>query len=469
MAFVKTAARKTSGGQRSASPMFSLVEATALIRDRKLSSVELTRACLDRIATLNPALNSFITVTADLALQQARQADAELMTGNPRGPLHGIPIALKDLIDVEGVLTTAGSNQYRNRIATEDATIVTQLKRAGAVIVGKTNLHEFAFGGSGIVSAFGPARNPWDPARITGGSSSGSAAAVAAGMCVAAIGTDTAGSVRCPAALCGVVGHRPSRGLISNDGIVPLAQTFDTPGPMTRTVRDAVAILDCLSDSGAMSFSASLDEPVRGLKVGIARNLLNDAAPEVEHCFRAAVATISGLVSDVSEFDLQWETPPAIRSYEIYRYHQDMLRHTPQLYDPRTLDRLRATEGVSEEEYQQGLRELADFNRGVRVFDTVDVVISPTVPVAAPLLVDLETMDSQAFRQYELRNMLQNTFPFSSLWWPSVSVPCGFTSKDLPVGMQISAKPGADPVSLRLAHAYEQATEWHKHVPVIAD
>jgi aspartyl-tRNA(Asn)/glutamyl-tRNA(Gln) amidotransferase subunit A len=265
-----------------------------------------------------------------------------------------------------------------------------------------------------------------------------------------------------------VVGHRPSRGMLSNKGIVPLAQTFDTPGPMTRSVRDTATILDCLAKPGAMTFSVGLDEPFTGLKVGVARNLLEDAEPEVQRCFRAAVATISGLVSDVNEFDLQWKTPPAIRRYEIYRYHEEMLRHTPELYDPRTLDRLRATEGVSEEKYQQGLRELAEFNQGVRVFDTVDVVLSPTVPVSAPLLVELEAMDSQAFRQYELRYLLNNTFPFSSLWWPSVSVPCGFSSEGLPVGLQISAKPGADLVALRLAHAYEQATEWHKHVPAIA-
>jgi aspartyl-tRNA(Asn)/glutamyl-tRNA(Gln) amidotransferase subunit A len=449
--------------------MLSLTEAAALISDRKLSSAELTRECLDSIEKLNSVLNAFITVTPDIAIEQARNADAELAAGHWRGPMHGIPIALKDLIDIAGVRTTAGSRQYINRVATEDAAIVTQLKQAGAVIVGKANLHEFAFGGSGVVSAFGPARNPWDHTRITGGSSSGSAAAVAAGMCVAAIGTDTAGSVRCPAALCGVVGHRPSRGTLSNKGIVPLAQTFDTPGPMTRTVRDAATLLDCLTAPGAITLSAGLDEPVTGLTVGVARNLLSEAEPDVERCFRAAVATISEMVREVTEFDLRWETPPAIRSYEIYRYHEQMLRQTPELYDHRTLDRLRATEGVSEKDYQQALRELTEFNLGVRVFDKVDVVLSPTVRVAAPLLAELEAMDSRAFRQYELHYLLQNTFPFSSLWWPSVSVPCGFTGEGLPVGLQISAKPGGDIVALRLAHAYEQATEWHKRAPAMLD
>ena len=190
--------------------MLTLAEAAAQIRTRKLSPLELTRACLARIERLNPALNAFITITADSALEQARQAEAEIMSGRWRGPLHGIPIGLKDLLDTAGVRTTAASNQYCDRVPSEDAELVRQLKQAGAVIVGKLNLHEFAFGVSGIVSAFGPVKNPWDLECITGGSSSGSAAAVAAGLCIAAIGTDTAGSIRCPSALCGIVGHRPS-------------------------------------------------------------------------------------------------------------------------------------------------------------------------------------------------------------------------------------------------------------------
>src|SRR5271165_5182050 len=193
--------------------MLTLTQAAEQIRTRRISPVELTRGCLSRIERLNPILNAFITVTADLALEQARQAEADISVGNWRGPLHGVPVGLKDLLDTAGVRTTAASNQFRDRVPAEDAELVRQLKQAGAVILGKLNLHEFAFGVSGIVSAFGAVKNPWDPERITGGSSSGSAAAVAAEMCVAAIGTDTAGSVRCPAVLCGIVGHRPSAGL----------------------------------------------------------------------------------------------------------------------------------------------------------------------------------------------------------------------------------------------------------------
>ncbi len=227
--------------------MYTLAEASILLHARRLSSVELTQHCLENIERLNPALNAYITVTADSALEQAKRADAELAAGNDRGPLHGIPIALKDLIDVAATRTTAASNQFRDHVPTEDAEIVIQLNHAGAVLLGKTNLHEFAFGGSGMVSAYGPARNPWDVTRITGGSSSGSAAAVAAGMCVAAIGTDTAGSVRTPAALCGIVGHRPSAGVLSLKGIIPLRPSFDTAGPMTRTVEDVRLLLHALA------------------------------------------------------------------------------------------------------------------------------------------------------------------------------------------------------------------------------
>ncbi|HEX8813210.1 MAG TPA: amidase, partial [Terracidiphilus sp.] len=195
--------------------MLTLTEAAEQIRSHRLSPVELTRECLSRVERLNPVLNAFITVTGETALVQARQAEAEGMAGNWRGPLHGIPIGLKDLIDTAGVPTTAASNQFRDRVPAEDATLVRQLKAAGAVIVGKLNLHEFAFGGSGIVSAFGPAKNPWNAERSTGGSSSGAAVAVAAGMCVVSLGTDTAGSIRCPSALCGIVGHRPSAGTLS--------------------------------------------------------------------------------------------------------------------------------------------------------------------------------------------------------------------------------------------------------------
>ncbi|MFI5117724.1 MAG: amidase [Terriglobales bacterium] len=450
--------------------MLTLTEAAEQIRTRQLSPLELTRACLARIERLNPPLNAFITVTAELALEQARQAEAEIMAGHWRGPLHGIPIGLKDLLDTAGIRTTAASNQYRDRVPTQDAELVRQLKQAGAVLVGKLNLHEFAFGGSGIVSAFGPVKNPWAPERITGGSSSGSAAAVAAGLCVAAIGTDTAGSVRCPAALCGIVGHRPSAGWLSRQGVVPLSASFDTPGPMTRTVRDAALLLGALvaeTGSSALDDWAALDDSVAGLRVGVARkNFFFDLQPEVAGCAEEAIAVIKTLVAQVADVELETGGHRTIFNAEIYEYHEAMVTKTPELYQPHTLPRVVKCAGISATDYIRDWRSLnKERNRAEELFQAVDVVITPTVPVAAPRISQLQTLAINELRQFETRYLLRNTSPFSVLYWPSVSVPCGFQREGLPVGLQISGKPGADATVLRLAHAYEQATPWHKRVP----
>ena len=448
--------------------MLTLTEAAEQIRTRRLSPVELTRDCLARIERLNPVLNAFITVTSDLALDQARQAEAEVMAGNWRGPLHGIPIGLKDLLDTAGVRTTAASNQFRERIPAEDAELVKRLKKAGTVIVGKLNLHEFAFGGSGIVSAFGPARNPWDVASITGGSSSGSAAAVAAGLCVAAIGTDTAGSIRCPSALCGIVGHRPSAGVLSAESIVPLARSFDTAGPMTRTVRDTAVLLQALATSPA---TVSLDERVSQLKVGRPRKgFFDDLQPDVTSCVEEALATIKTLVSDIRHVQLDVSRRRTVFDAEIYEYHEEMLKTHPELYDPHTLARVSGCAGISATDYIRARRELVEERRFAEsVFEQVDVVITPTVPIAAPKISQLEPLGEPDLRQFETKYLLRNTALFSVIYWPSCSVPCGFTREGLPVGMQISARPGADAIALQLAHAYEQATEWHKRTPKAAE
>lgn len=450
--------------------MFTLTEVAQQIRTRQLSPLELTRECLARIERLNPTLNAFITVTAEPALEQARQAEAEVMAGRWRGPLHGIPIGLKDLFDTAGVRTTAASNQFRDRVPTQDAELVRQLKQAGAVLVGKLNLHEFAFGGSGIVSAFGPVNNPWDLQRITGGSSSGSAAAVAAGLCLAAIGTDTAGSIRCPAALCGIVGHRPSTGWLSCNGVVPLSPSFDTPGPMTRSVRDAALLLRALvaeTGSSVPDDWAALDDSVAGLRVGIARrNFFFDLQPEVAACVEEAIAVIKTMVAQVADVELEAGGHRTIFNAEIYEYHEAMVTKTPELYQPHTLPRVLKCAGISATDYIRDWRSLnEERNRAEELFQQVDVVLTPTVPVAAPRISQLQSLASNELRQFETRYLLRNTSPFSVLYWPSVSVPCGFQRAGLPVGLQISGKPGTDATVLRLAHAYEQATPWHKRVP----
>ena len=450
--------------------MLTLAEAAEQIRTRQLSPVELTRACFKRIERLNPTLNSFITVTPEVALEQARQAETEIMAGRWRGPLHGIPIGLKDLVDTAGVRTTAASNQFRDRIPTEDAVLVRQLKQAGAVLIGKLNLHEFAFGGSGIVSAFGPAKNPWDLERITGGASSGSAAAVAAELCIAAIGTDTAGSIRCPAALCGIVGHRPSAGLLSCRGIIPLSTSFDTPGPMTRTVQDAALLLGALvTDLGASAPNdwAALDDSVAGLRVGVARNsFFDDLQPDVASCVEEAVAVIGTLVAQLADVELKVGGHRTIFNAEIYEYHETMVTQHPELYQPQTLPRILKCAGISATDYIRDWRSLdEERSRAEELFQRVDVVVTPTVRVAAPRIFELEALGIDGLRPFETKYLLRNTSPFSVLYWPSISVPCGFTRDGLPVGLQISGKPGADATVLRIAHAYEQATPWHQRTP----
>jgi aspartyl-tRNA(Asn)/glutamyl-tRNA(Gln) amidotransferase subunit A len=442
--------------------MLTLTEAAEQIRDGRLSPLELTRECLARIEQLNPVLNAFITVTAETALDEARQAEAEIAAGNWRGPLHGIPIGLKDLFDTAGVRTTAASNQYRDRVPHEDAEVVRRLKQAGAVIVGKLNLHEFAFGMSGVVSAFGPTRNPWNPERISGGSSSGAGAAVAAGLCVAAMGTDTSGSIRCPSALCGIVGHRPSAGLVSMKGAIPLSTSFDTAGPMARTVQDVALVIDTLTASTRCA--SLLEEDVSALRVGIARkSFFDDLQPDVAGCMNQAEDVIRKLVSQVCEVEVPVDSFRTIFDAEIFEYHEAMFLKAPELYDPRTLYRLQKCGGISATAYIRERHRLAEFGIAAeRIFEQVDVVITPTTPAAAPKLADLEALQIPDVRPFEMKYLLRNTAPFSALYWPSTSVPCGFTGDGLPVGMQISSRPGSDSTTLRLAYAYEQATEWKK-------
>ncbi len=442
--------------------MFTLRAASEEIRTRELSPVELTRQCLSRIERLNPVLNAFITVTADQALEDAQRAEAEIASGHYRGPLHGMPIGLKDLYDTAGVLTSAGSNQYRTRVPAEDAEAVRRLKQSGAVLVGKLNLHEFAFGISGVVSAFGPTTNPWDPQRISGGSSSGSAAAVAAGMCVVALGTDTSGSIRVPAALCGIVGHRPSRGLVSTTGVVPLCPSFDTVGALTHTVWDTATMIDTLT--GRTNFAALLTEDVSQLRVGIARNgFFADLQPAVSQRIEEAIAVISDLVAEVRQVEVAMDSFRTLFDAEIYEYHEAISTQTPELYDPRTLYRVQQCAGISATAYLRDQRRLAEFrSRAEQVFEQVDVVITPTVPVVAPKLAEMEALAVADVRAYEVKYLMRNTAPFSSLFWPTTSVPCGFSGDGLPVGMQLSARPGADSIALRLAYAYEQATQWRQ-------
>lgn len=454
-----------------------LTEAAALVRKKKLSPVELTRACLARVEELNPALNAFITVTAEAALEQARAAEQEIARGGWRGPLHGVPIALKDLIDTAGVRTTAASAVFRERVPLQDAEVVRRLKAAGAVFLGKLNLHEFAYGGSGVISHFGAARNPWNPAHITGGSSSGSAVAVAAGMCYAALGTDTAGSIRLPAACCGVVGLKPTYGLVSARGVVPLAWSYDHVGPMTRSVADAAAVLAAIAGYDAedvtsqpvpvADYTAALKKEPSSLRLGVAREFFFAGLDaEIASAVEKALQILAGLVKEAREVRVPVDADRTAMTAEAWAYHAPLVAEHSELYHPETLRRIRTGAEVSAAAYLGKRRELERLRReAAGIFAEVDLVVTPTTPILPPSFEELEK-NPQELRPRELL-MLRNTRPFNVLGLPTISLPCGFTAAGLPVGLEITGPAGGESAVLSLAHAYERATGWHERHPSV--
>jgi aspartyl-tRNA(Asn)/glutamyl-tRNA(Gln) amidotransferase subunit A len=435
----------------------TISEASELIRARKLSPVELARECLDSIERLNPGLNAFITVTGESALAEAQSAEAEIASGHWRGPLHGIPVGLKDLIDTAGVPTTAASAVYRNRIPAEDAEVVKSLKQAGAVLVGKHNLHEFAYGGSSLVSFFGPVRNPVHSEFIAGGSSGGSAAAVASGMCYAAIGTDTAGSIREPAALCGLVGLKPSYGSISRKGIIPLSESLDHAGPITRTVEDAAILLDTLTETpDESSYRRGLHQGIADISIGIPRNFFfEDLDPEIADAIASAINWLRPHVKNVCEISLPADNGTTIPKFEAYAFHRELAARSPELYHPETLRRIRAGEEIPEQEYRQQRRELDSIRMGIDAhLAGADIVLTPATPIPAPRISDLLD-DITRLRPAELV-LLRNTRPVNIWGLPAISVPCGVTSQGLPIGLQIIGPPRGERTVLRVAHFFEQ-------------
>lgn len=444
----------------------SLGEAARSVHEGRVSPVELTRACLARIEELDSTLHAFITVTAESALAEARAAEAEIRTGHWRGLLHGIPIALKDLVDVAGVPTTAASRLFRDRRPTEDAEIVRRLQAAGAVLIGKTNLHEFAYGGSSVISAYGEVHNPRAPERVTGGSSGGSAAAVASGMCYVAIGTDTGGSIRQPAALCGIVGLKPTYGLVSLRGIVPLSWTLDHAGPMARTVADVAAVLTVIAgydprdlnsrDFPTTDYLAALDRDVRGLRLGIARaHFFEGLDPEIAARINHAITHLERMTSGTCEVTVPIDTDRAVHAAEAWTYHREFVERTPELYHPETLRRIQSGADIEASHYIRAHQRVQSLRRAIwKVFRTADVLVTPTVPAPTPAISEL-LADLDQLRSRELA-LLRNTRPFNVLGLPTISVPCGCTSAGLPVGLQLSAAPGAEGSLLALANAAQR-------------
>jgi aspartyl-tRNA(Asn)/glutamyl-tRNA(Gln) amidotransferase subunit A len=457
----------------------SILETSELLRKRKLSSVELTKNCLEQIEKLNPTLNAFITVTSESAMTQARSAEAEILRGNWRGPLHGIPLALKDLIDTAGVRTTAASALFKDRVPTEDAEVVRHLKNAGAVLLGKHNQHECAYGGSSMISYYGEVHNPWDPACIAGGSSGGSAASVAAGLVYGAIGTDTAGSVREPAALCGIVGLKPTYGRVSVRGVIPLSLSLDHIGPIARTVSDTAVMLQAIAGYDAKDAN-STDVPVgdylaairdgsKPARIGVPRKFFyEDLDPEIASAVEEALRVLRTLGDVLSEIELDVPTDRTLQTAEAYAYHAEFVALSPELYLPETLRRIRKGEDISSEEVELRRRELEKIRGEIgRVFEDVDVLVTPTTPVPAPTISELKE-NPDLLRPRELL-LLRNTRPVNAWGLPAISIPCGFTAAGLPIGLQIIGPHWREGRVLRLAHAYEQATAWHKRSPKLVD
>ena len=420
--------------------------------------MELTRSTLQRIESLNPSLNAFITVTTDRALEQARTAEREILRGDWRGPLHGIPIGVKDLIDTAGVRTTAASALYGDRIPTRNAEVVRRLEEAGAILVGKQNLHEFAYGGSSMISAYGEVRNPWDETRIAGGSSGGSTAAVGAGLGFGAIGTDTAGSIREPAALCGAVGFKPSYGRISVDGVIPLSESLDHVGPIARNVADCTILFVALAAADRVptqDFLVASDLTSLRVRVGVPRQFFyDDLDPEIAAAVEKVLEMLRAKAQEVREIQLTPDNDRTVQAAEAYAFHAASVAKSPELYQRETLRRIKTGEAITRAEYERRLAELRMARAAIEdVFRSVDVVVTPTTPIPAPAIAELR-QNPELLRPRELL-LLRNTRPFNVWGLPAISIPCGFTGDGLPIGVQIAGPPRRDDLLLQFAHACE--------------
>jgi|SRR5882672_1428408 len=442
-----------------------------LFRARKLSPAELTQLFLARIDQRNPELNAYLTLTPDLALAQARQAEKELFaprsskSRRDRGPLHGIPISLKDNIHTLGIRTTAGAKFLKDFVPEKDAQLVMQLKKAGAVILGKTNLHEFAYGVTSNNPHYGPTRNPWDTARIPGGSSGGAAAAVAAGLCIAAIGTDTGGSIRIPASLCGVVGFKPALHSVSMDGIIPLSTTLDCAGPLARSVEDAALLLEAIHARGKSSLSKATAK--RKFTVGIPNEFFFDAlSSETQNVFESALKTLRRVGCKIKEISIPLlnNTESAgnnVAWVEATHYHQKMgwfPKHSAD-YGEDVRARLEIGTRVTAITYLEAMEQREAFVQqfhSALAEDKVDALVVPTTPIAAPLIGEEST--TLHGKDYATRALLLRlNRPANLAGIPAISIPCGLTLSGLPLGLQFIGPASSESVLLSIAHLFERA------------
>jgi aspartyl-tRNA(Asn)/glutamyl-tRNA(Gln) amidotransferase subunit A len=460
----------------------SLRGLATLLQRQEVSPVEATQAVVDRVEKFDSQLNCFITLLRDQALTQAHAAEQEIRAGHYRGPLHGIPIAVKDLFYTAGIQTTAGSKILHDFKPAYDATVITRLCDAGAILIGKLNMHEFAHGATSASSLIGACNNPWDMLRIPGGSSGGSAAAVAAGLCFGSLGSDTGGSIRIPAALCGIVGLKPTYGRVSRYGAFPLSWSLDHVGPMTRTVTDAALMLQVIAGHDrhdpttrtavVPDYSAALTRDIEGARLGIPQGFyFEQLDAEVRDSIRAAIQTLERAGAQVEEISLPLSKYAAaagriISLTESAEIHEQFLKTRFADYSPDVRAGLLLGQLILGKQYLKAQRVRSLIRQEMSAaLRRVDALVTPTVPIPAPrtgqTTVDInqETVDITWA-------MSRLTRPANLAGFPAISVPCGFTQGGLPIGLQFIGRPFAEATVLQLAYAYEQETTWHQRQPM---
>jgi aspartyl-tRNA(Asn)/glutamyl-tRNA(Gln) amidotransferase subunit A len=458
----------------------TLAQAGRLIRDKALSPVELTRMCLDRVERFDGDIHAFIRLDADEALAAARAAEAEIMRQGPRGPLHGIPVGLKDVFHSKGTMTSGHSWQMAGHEAAHDAAVVERLSAAGAIMMGKMTAHEFAFGGPSFDLPWPPSRNPWNLAHFTGGSSSGSAAGIAAGMVLGSIGTDTSGSVRSPAALCGITGLKPTYGRVSRHGSLPLAFSLDHVGTMAWNAEDCALLLQAVAGHDSRDpacaphavpdYTADIEGSLAGLRVGVIRQFFENDFP----VSATTVGAIDGALAVLRELGAQVDTvslsPLAdwgaagflILLAEGHAVHEEWLKHRPEKYGESMRDRIALGAFISAADYIQALRRRHELAAELRqAMQQFDIVVTATQPGEAPPI--------EGMPKWSSFEMPSHCMPFNLAGCPAISVCCGFGNGGMPLAMQLAARPFEEALLLRVAHRYEQATAWRGQRPALRD
>jgi len=453
----------------------TLAEAADLIAKQEVSCEELTQAHLGRISVLESKLNCFITHTPEVALKRARELDTEIKNGISRSPLHGIPIALKDLFETRGIPTTAGSLFFNDWVPEDDGVVVERLNTAGAVNLGKLNMHEIALGVTNNNPHYGACHNPWDLERTPGGSSGGSGSALAAGLCMGSMGSDTGGSIRIPASLSGVVGLKPTFGRVSLRGVVPLSWNLDHPGPMARRVEDTVLLLQVIAgydpedpvsvDMDVPDYPAQLNGNVRGWRVALAEDpFFSKADADVLAAVRAAAEVFASLGAQISpvEFPGAYEAAKdngLMVTSDAAAFHQERLTDLPEKFGEDVRQRLEIGAAYTSSEYSLARRNQTVLRRKFeQFFNEYDLLLTATTPIAAPLLDGPDAVE-------QARTLTRFTAPFNFSGFPAISLPCGFTDQGLPIGLQIVTRLWGEAALLRAAQAYESATEWHQRRP----